>query len=320
MTEEASDDDMRFEQALDLIIRLQNDPASPVTRELIRRWRARGPDYEAAWVEAAEIHGMAGKVLVERRASAGGEGGVVSRRGLLLGGGALVVAAGTGALVAPGLLLRARADHVTSTAELRRVPLADGSIATLGPDSAVRSAFTPERRDAELLAGMAFFEIVPDPARPFRVVVDGFVASALGTAFEVIRDAGGVTVSVNEGVVQASVPGSPRARDETLAAGEWLTLDETTNGFERGARDADQIAAWRDGLIVADREAVASVVAKIARWQAGRVVIADRRLGAQRISGVFDLTNPLSALQAVIQPHGGRVRQFSPWLTVISSV
>lgn len=313
MTEQAPDDEMLFEQALDLIIRLQNDPASPVTRELIRRWRARGPDYEAAWAEAAEIHGMAGKVLVDQRAA---EDSAISRRGVLLGGAALALAAGTGAMVGPGLLLRARADHITSTAELRRVPLADGSIATLGPDSAIRAAFTPQRRDTELLAGMAFFEVAPDPARPFRVAVDGFEATALGTAFEVSRDAGYVTVSVDSGVVQASTP----ANSETLAAGDWLTLEEATNGVERGARDPGQVAAWRDGVIVADREAVASVVARIARWQAGRVVIADQTLGAQRISGVFDLGNPISALRAVIQPHGGRVRQFSPWLTVISPV
>ncbi len=67
MTDETSHDDKLFEEALDLIIRVQGDPSNPVARELVQRWRARSAEHEAAWAEVAEIHGMAGQVLEDRR-------------------------------------------------------------------------------------------------------------------------------------------------------------------------------------------------------------------------------------------------------------
>lgn len=315
MTDETSNDDKLFEEALDLIIRVQGDPSNPVARELVQRWRARSAEHEAAWAEVAEIHGMAGQVLEDRRKA----GGTATRRNVILGGAAGATILGAGALFGPDLLTRARADHATSTGEVRKVTLADGTLVTLGPDSAIRTHFTPAARQVELLAGMAFFEVVKEAGRPFQSRVDDLTATALGTAFDLSRDAQVVSVAVDHGLVEVALAGG-RLPAERLAQGDWLTLDERTRAIGRGRRAADQIAAWRDGMIVADRETVAAVVARIARWQPGRVVIADPRFGALRISGVFDASVPTMALEAVVQPHGGRVWQVSPWLTLISPV
>ncbi len=318
MTQEDTPDGERlFEEALDLVIRLQDDPASPVARELVQRWRARSPAHEAAWAEVAEIHGMAGKILGDRTRAARSRRGV-SRRRAILGGTVALAAVGAGALYGPALLLRARADRVTATAELRRMTLPDGSVVTLGPESALRLGFSATARRVELLAGMAFFEVVSDPARPFQTVLDELVASAQAAAFDVSRDAGYVTVAVDRGVVEVAAPAP--ARRERLAAGEWLTLDESARTIVRGKRDAAQIGAWREGMIVAERETIDAVVARISRWQSGRVVMADPRFGHRRISGVFDVKDPVAALAAVVDPHGGKVRQLSPWLTVISPI
>lgn len=146
------------------------------------------------------------------------------------------------------------------------------------------------------------------------------ISTALGTAFDVSKDAGFLNVSVHDGLVEVSAPDSPLAFGEKLTQGQWLALDEKTHAVERGQREKGQIAAWRDGLIISERETISSVVAKIARWRSGRVVIADPRFGDERISGVFDLRDPITALEAVIHPYGGKVRQFSPWLTVISPI
>jgi transmembrane sensor len=176
-----------------------------------------------------------------------------------------------------------------------------------------------ERR-VELLAGMAFFEVAKEVGRPFRSEVDDLTATALGTAFDLSRDAQVVSVAIDHGLVEVSLAGGAGMPAERLAEGDWLTLDERTRAIGRGRRASDQIAAWRDGMIVADRETVAAVVARIARWQPGRIVIADPRFGALRISGVFDAHVPTMALEAVVQPHGGKVWRISPWLTVISPV
>lgn len=319
MTDEQSKADKLFEEALGLIIRFQENPKNPIANELIARWRARGPDHEAAWAEVAEIHGMAGKIVDDQQRAERAKN-AVSRRNVILGGLGGLAVAGTGALIGPDLLLRARADHITSTAELRRIDLADGSVVVLGPDSAIETQLTPAMRAVELLSGMAFFEVFPDSARPFRVTADEMTITVLGTAFDIGRDADALTVSVKHGVVEAAMPASQLSQGARLSMGDWLTLDRRTLHVERGNRETSMIAAWREGMLVAERETVASVVARIARWQPGRVVIADPRVGKLRISGVFDLRNPLAALEAVVHLHGGAVRQVSPWLTIISPI
>jgi transmembrane sensor len=319
MMEEISKDEKLFEEALDLIIRLQSDPTNSIARELVQRWRARGPDHEAAWAEVVEIHGMSGKVLDDRR-KAERPKGAPSRRAIVAGGLAGVAVLGAGALYGPNMLLRLRADHMTSTAEVRRITLPDGTVVTLGPDTAIRAEFMPSLRRIELLAGMAFVEVASDATRPFHAAVDNLTSMALAATFDVSKDAGFVTVSVQAGVVEVAAPESPLVHGDRLADGEWLTFDERTRSSERGKRETNQIAAWRDGMIVAERETISSVVAKVARWQPGRVVIADPSFGAHRISGVFDLHDPTAALEAVIQPYGGKVRQLSSWLTIISPI
>ena len=114
--------------------------------------------------------------------------------------------------------------------------------------------------------------------------------------------------------------GTALASGEKLAAGGWLTLDEPGLNAERGTRATGEIASWRDARIVAEQDSVAALVARIARWHSGHVIIADPSLGERRISGVFDAAYPVAALEAAVMPYGAVVRQISPWLTVISPV
>lgn len=307
-----------FREAADLAIRLQNDPANPVSAEMVRAWAARSPDHAAAWARVAEIHGMTGKIL-------GGEGedgrkAGLSRRRLIVGGATGLAAIAVGSWAVPRALLLARADHITATAEISRIELPDGSVMTLGPDSAVALGYNETRRDIGLLAGMAYFEVAQDPLRPFSVAAGTLTATALGTAFDVSSDAGFVSVSVERGIVESRAPDSEIAAGGRLAAGEWLTLDLASRRLTRGMRETPQTATWRSGMIVADRESVAAVVAKIARWQRGSVVIADPGLGARIVSGVFDLRDPVRALDAVVRPFGARVREIGGLMTIISPV
>lgn len=317
MTDAESPEDKLFEEAFDLLIRLKNDPANPVTHELLRNWRARSAAHEAVWSEAVAIHSMANKVVRKRHAKEHKTSGV-SRRTLLLGIGATAIVSGSSLMFGPGLLLQARADHLTATAETRRITLPDGSKITLGPDSAIRSAMNMDARRVELLAGMAYFEVEPDSMRPFEVVAGGLVVTVVGTAFDLSMDADTTSVAVNHGLVAVRI--GITAPGENLSAARWLSVDQRTGAVERGVREAGQVAAWRDGVLVAQGETVAAVVARIARWKVGRVVIADPGLGSLRISGVYNLDKPLNALRAVVGPHGGKVYQVTPWLTVISQI
>ncbi|KAJ32250.1 iron dicitrate transport regulator FecR [Agrobacterium tumefaciens] len=220
----------------------------------------------------------------------------------------------------PGMLLQARADYMTEKGEIRRINLPDGSIATLGPESAIALDFHSERRTVDLLAGMSFFEVAGDANRPFSVLSGTLSATALGTAFDVSNDAGILTVSVDHGLVDVRASDSAIEMGVSLAGGQWITFDPSSGNIGRGQRESGQVASWRDNLIIAERETVFALVARIGRWIPGRIVIADPFIGDQRVSGVFDLNNPLLALQAVVHPAGARVRQISSFVTIISPI
>lgn len=317
---EVSEERRLFREAADLAIRLQNDADNPVSVEMIRAWLSRSPAHEAAWGKVAAIHGMTGKVLSDRKRADQRESLGLTRRNFMIGGALGLGGVATGSWVLPDLLLEARADYRTSTGELKSIPLPDGSTATLGPDSAIALDFSDNRRGIDLLAGMGYFEVAKDAARPFVVATSGLAATALGTAFDVSNDAGVVSVSVDHGLVEASASGLSARGTERLGAGEWLTFDLATHSLNRGSRDAFQIAAWRTGMIVAEKETVSALIARIARWQSGKVVIANPYLGSKLVSGVFDLRDPLRALDAVVRPFGAKVRRLTPFMTVISPV
>lgn len=319
MSDGATDEDRLFEEAVDILIRIKSDPDNPVALEIATRWLARSPQHREIWEEALEIHGMTGKILTDKRRAGRKAAFSMSRRSLvvggMLGGGALLAAGYS----APGLILQARADVLTSTAEIKRVELSDGSVATLGPDSAIAVEIGSARRDIELIQGMAFFEVARDSSRPFAVRMGSMVTTALGTAFDVSDDGGFLNLSVSHGTVQADLPPAFARPAMTLQAGDWLSLSTADGAVSTGTRDIGQIATWRNGMIVVEKERIAAVVARVARWKRGRVLIADPNLGNRPVSGVYDLSDPGLALEAVVQPYGGKVRELTPYLTVISA-
>lgn len=316
---EIPEERLLFREAADLAIRLQNDPANPVSLEMVRAWAARSPGHAAAWARVAQIHGMTGKVLGDQRKAGDSQGGLI-RRTFIVGGVIGLGVAVAGTWFGPEAIRHARADEATSTAEIRRITLADGSVITLGPDSTLAIHFSEDRREITLLDGMAFFEVAHDAARPFCVRAGAVSTTAIGTAFDVSSDGGYVTVSVDQGIVEVRGPNAAHGPGERLNVGDWITLDPSAHKLARGVRDASQIAAWREGMVIAEGETVSAMVARIARWQPGRVVIADPFLGSRIVSGVFDLSNPVRALEAVVRPFGAKVRRIGPFVTVISSV
>lgn len=314
------DQDRLLDEAIDLLIRQQNDPENPVAAEMIRAWRLRSPQHEQVWARVSKVHGASGRILSEERRRERRQSLGLTRRNLMLGG-FTVMGTGLAAYAfGPQIILQARADHMTAKGEKRRIELPDGSVATLGPESAIALDYREDRRTVGLLAGMSFFEVASDAGRPFSVLSGSLSATALGTAFDVSDDGGILTVSVDHGLVDVRLADPVLEGGEKLGDGQWLTFDPSSGGIDRGRRESGQIASWRDNLIIADKEAVSALVARIGRWVPGRVVIADPSIGRQRVSGVFDLNDPLRALQAVVHPAGGRVRQVSSLMTVISPI
>lgn len=299
--------DALFDEAVGLVIRLQENPADAATKATLARWRQRSPRHEHAWAEAQAIHALAGRALAPARP--------VSRRSLLRAACWGGVAALGGWTVLPQAILAARADHRTGIAEIRNVVLPDGSRITLAPETAVAVDFAAGRRVLRLLAGTLWCDI-PGLAVPLTVQARDAVLTTGAAAFELTEGSHGIEIAVASGHVVLASPG----RDETLAGTEWLRLSRDST-IRRGRYAGDiEPAAWRNSRLQADAEPIASLVERIAPWLPGRIVLASAELGRRRVSGVFDLKNPIAALRAAVWPHGGRVRRLGPLLTVVTTL
>lgn len=217
----------------------------------------------------------------------------------------------------PAISIWLAADYSTATAEMRQIALEDGSVVHLGADSAIEVAFEPQTRLIRLLTGEAYFEVVPNKNRPFKVEASNVETTVLGTAFDVKLIAGGVAVAVNHGRVGVASVGADQALGAPLEAGDWLRISH--NGeIERGNDSPELAGGWRSGMLVVKDWPIADVVSELRRHYKGTIILADGNLGEQRVTGVYDLKNPIDALGAVAQAHGAQMRQVSGFLTVIS--
>lgn len=218
--------------------------------------------------------------------------------------------------VAPALSLRLQADYRTAQGETRDVTLADGSVVQLDSDTAISVDYSGGHRDVRLLGGQAFFEVVPNKAKPFHVRADRVRVTVTGTAFNVQLQPDRVGVDVQHGSVRVEDTGNDQVLSGALTAGQRLRYADGVAKVQAFA--PSQAAAWRQGQLIADDRRVAELVQELARYLPGLVVLRDEALGDQRVTGVYDLRKPQAALRAMLRPHGGEVRSYGPWLLVLS--
>ncbi len=228
------------------------------------------------------------------------------------------IAAGFVLAIAPGLTTRFEADLRTAQGERRQVQLPDGSQVFLDSASAIATDFSGNRRDVRLLQGQAFFQVQPDQNRPFEVHARGLDITVTGTAFNVDADGKQPSVAVQHGSVRVAEQHSQTPFAVSLRASQRLTYLPETGQAQLSRLPVTQIAAWRNGQLVADNARLADVVEQLRRYLPGVVLLRDAQLADARITGVYDINNAEVALRAVVQPHGGKVEAYSPFLLVLS--
>jgi transmembrane sensor len=228
----------------------------------------------------------------------------IDRRGLLAGLG-VAAAACVAVVVAPRLLA---ARYGTAVGEIRRVPLADGSLAAINTDTALEVAMKPRRREVRLDRGEAWFQVAKDAERPFVVESGPVRVRAVGTAFSVRRRDGGCEVLVTEGVVEVWSEGADEA-PRRVTAGERVFASDSA-GPARPVPASLEITrelAWREGQIVLDGEAFGAAAEEFNRYNARKIVIADPALAEQKLVGWFRTNEPESFARAAASSFGARV-------------
>jgi transmembrane sensor len=215
----------------------------------------------------------------------------------------------------PGFLHFWNSDYHTGWGERRELVMEDGSRVTLNTHSAISVAFSSQQRVVKLSEGEAYFQVAHNSARPFLVVTDYGVTQVTGTAFDVYKQNGQITVTVSEGKVKVYREGATDQAIE-LTAGLQATLNMYGTGPVLHA-DARQISAWKNGLLVFNQQPLASVVNELNRYFPGKIMIADPRIRQRIVSGAFDLAHPQDILGALEKNLELRSLSISSALTML---
>lgn len=340
---EASEDDARRadDEAVEWAILLREDPDDADVRARFDIWLAASPLNARAWSDTAHAYDRAGDTrpiysppvrsaehrpvlppgpvpYVRRKAKRLSNQDRATRklppRRLLVAG---VAAACIAVAVAPSIMLRWQADHLTGTAEVGNVTLADGSVARLAPGSAIAVTYAGNWRQVRLLRGEAWFDVQHDTSRPFYVDAKGITTTVLGTAFDVRLDTGGVTTELARGRVRVDYGKAAPPVSEQLVPGQTVRV-----GFDgtvqRDTRPVEQVAAWRNRQIVVRDRPATEVVDALRPWFSGVIVVRGDSFARQRVTGIYNAADPVEALKGLTQAYGGSVSTVTPWIIVLS--
>ena len=296
-----SDDAQRLDDAIAWHVRLNSGDANEATWARFTAWLEADEANLAAYDRVEDLDAQIDSAIVVepapiefRRTS----------RGRRLGWAAAATLLAASLLI--GIATRtsqpSTVQYATPVGETKTVTLADRSTVTLNTDTRIDVALHGGTRGVTLLHGEALFHVAKDTTHPFIVTAGDRAVRVVGTVFDVLRDAGVVTVVVAEGNVAVS----------QRAAGEKSTEIHLTSGQRAIGREGStheivehvnsaRALAWREGYLIYDNTPLSSVVNDLNRYFAIHIALADSGVAIRRFSGVLRIDNESAVLARIAQ-------------------
>jgi transmembrane sensor len=185
----------------------------------------------------------------------------------------------------------------TKVGERQDVALEDGSVIHLNTDTVLTASFTAAARTIRMDKGEALFDVSVDPKRPFSVVAGDQRVEVIGTAFNVLRHDGSVTVTVSRGIVRASIGAEGIAQSPVkLTIGDQYSRREGQAEYQVGKVDPSATLAWREGRLFYDDAELSRVVSDLNRNFPLQIAVSDDAVRKLRFSGVLKIDDEMSML------------------------
>ncbi|TDS76695.1 sigma-70 family RNA polymerase sigma factor [Comamonas sp. JUb58] len=159
----------------------------------------------------------------------------------------------------------------SGTGMQRSLDLPDGSQLRIDAASHVELRYRAGLREAQLLAGAAFFSVARDTSRPFVVQAGTVRISVLGTRFGVELEPDSVLVQVESGQVRVEQLGS---QQQILLQGQQslqVPLAESAAAWQ--VQTQPRPAAWREGELVFDQQPLGQVIERLGRYSTRKLQI-----------------------------------------------
>jgi ferric-dicitrate binding protein FerR (iron transport regulator) len=179
-----------------------------------------------------------------------------------------------------------RIERKTAAGEKLRITLPDQSKVIVNSLSTISFDSNFGKTDRVIqLEGEAYFEIIPDQDRPFKVQTSEVMTTALGTSFNAYSRNGQVAISLTEGKVKVS----HKINKVELNPGEMAELkDNSGEGLRLGTFDPDRTTAWKEGEIRFKSKAFGEILATLEEWYGVTIAVQNNINQRRKVSGTFD--------------------------------
>jgi len=187
---------------------------------------------------------------------------------------------------------------ITQKGERKIFPLSDGTIVYLNSDSKLiyPNSFTKFSREVEVI-GEAYFSVVPEKDRMFKVISGKTMTVVTGTEFNVKYRYGKVSVVVAKGSVKAYLKNSGKGIG--LSKGQMISFTDG-NGFSKPTRvDLNHYLAWRNNKFSFERTPLKEAMAEIERYYNLEVIFQNDSAVNKRLTGEFK-TDSLEQIFSII--------------------
>ena len=314
--------DRDCEDALGWIARFRSGDASEQDRESFALWLAEAPARKLAMDSMLDMYGDLGALAKLESPAAALPPAANDRSWFAAGAAALAACLVLAITLWPGAQPQV-SERLLQTAfgERKTFRLEDNSIVVLNTNSRAEVSYSDSARYIELIRGEAQFTVTPDAERPFSVDAGSARSTAVGTAFNIRRDAERSTVTVTEGVVRVSELGAAagkQAGESTLRINEQVISD--SNGLSNvKVASTEAITAWQRGELLAREMPLVELTRELERYTGKTIQLGNSELAALTVSGVFRSDQPDALLAAVattlqleIVPLGVNTLQLRP--------
>ena len=200
--------------------------------------------------------------------------------------------------------------------------LSDGSVVHLNTDTVVEVDYSAKSRSIKLIRGEAFFDVVKDENRPFRVFAKENVVVAVGTQFIVRLDSDKLEVIVQEGrvrigdsdnetqsIIEKASNAFAQEKPVFLDIGQVAVIDDEVKKLvDLAPVILERKQAWRNGDLVFAGDTLAHVVSELGRYNNVDITMSPE-LRNLTIGGRFKVTDVDRILEAIDLSEGIKSRK-----------
>ncbi|MBN1118060.1 MAG: FecR domain-containing protein [Bacteroidales bacterium] len=169
--------------------------------------------------------------------------------------------------------------------------LPDGSKVWLNAESTISYKFPFGVKEREVkLTGEAFFDVIKDQQKPFKVESENVRVTVLGTRFncKAFPEDSAIEVVLAEGEVKLNTTGSGTEGGFILKPGEVAVFDKSTYQVNISSEEIDKYIGWHQGKLILDECPLEEVARRLERWFGVEMKIVDQKISNYEISTTFE--------------------------------